>query len=145
MNQAFFSPGDDCANAIIRCIRQTEKQIDICVFTISDNQIADAIFEAFSKGVIIRIITDNDKQHDQGSDIGRLKQSGIAVRTDFTEAHMHHKFAIFDEKLILSGSYNWTLSARDENYENILISDNEKLIREFSGEFERLWRKFDVD
>lgn len=145
MNQAYFSPGDHCSNAIIHCLRQAREYIDICVFTISDNQISDAIIEASNRGINIRIITDNDKQHDQGSDILNLKHAGIPVRTDFTAAHMHHKFAVFDHKIVLSGSYNWTLSARDENYENIIISDSEKLCTEFSEEFEKLWEKFKTE
>ncbi len=145
MNDVFFSPGDDCANAIMRLIRNAKSTIEICVFTISDNYISDALLSAHKNGIAIRIITDNEKQLDHGSDIARLRDSGISVRTDFSHAHMHHKFAIFDNKIVLSGSYNWTTSAKEENFENIVVSDNSKLVSAFHQEFQRLWSKFSPD
>jgi len=56
-------------------------------------------------------------------------------------AHMHHKFAIMDETL-LTGSYNWTRSAAQRNYENILVTEERGLLREFTKEFDQLWSKF---
>lgn len=145
MNEVFFSPGDDCANAILRLIRNAHSTIDICVFTISDNIITEALLSAHFKGITIRIITDNEKQFDQGSDIERLRNSGIEIRTDFSHAHMHHKFALFDSKVVLSGSYNWTSSAKEENFENVIVSDNTKLVKDFYLEYVRLWNKFAPD
>ncbi len=52
---------------------------------------------------------------------------------------MHHKFAISDNDLLLNGSYNWTRSACTENNENILVSNNAKLVQSFQNEFNRLW------
>ena len=139
-SHAFFSPGDDCLNAIIACMDAAEESIKICVFTISDDRISDAIMQAHRRGVAIRIITDNDKLHDLGSDIRELAARGLEVRIDKTRNHMHHKFAIFDEVRVLTGSYNWTRSAALYNHENILITDNPSIVQDFSEEFDRLWK-----
>jgi hypothetical protein len=40
--------------------------------------------------------------------------AGIPVEVDRIEAHMHHRFAIFDGARLISGSYNWTGSACDQ-------------------------------
>ncbi|WP_461491723.1 phospholipase D-like domain-containing protein [Pontibacter sp. HJ8] len=138
-SHAFFSPGDDCLNAIIDSIDEAGKSINICVFTISDNRISDAIVRAHRRGIRIRIITDNQKLHDMGSDIKELAAMGLEVRTDNTSNHMHHKFSIFDEVRVLTGSYNWTRSAALYNHENILITDNLSIVQDFSREFDRLW------
>jgi phosphatidylserine/phosphatidylglycerophosphate/cardiolipin synthase-like enzyme len=53
---------------------------------------------------------------------------------------MHHKFALFDQRLLLTGSYNWTRAAAAENEENLIVSDEPKLIAAFTAEFEKLWR-----
>lgn len=136
---AFFSPGDDCPRAINNQIASAERQIDICVFTITDDRITDAILTAHRRGVAIRIVTDNDKSNDTGSDIDRLKNNGIAVRFDRSEYHMHHKFALFDRRTLLTGSYNWTRGAANNNEENFLITGDERLVREFASQFERMW------
>jgi len=111
----------------------------ICVFTISDDRIADAILRAYQRGVKIIIITDDHKLHDLGSDIKELAKLGLDVWVDKTKSHMHHKFAIFDEVRVLTGSYNWTRSAAMYNHENIVITDNLSIVQDFSREFDRLW------
>ena len=60
LNQAFFSPGDDCLNHIIDLIRKAKTHLDICVFTISDDRISRALLRAKHEGLEIKIITDND-------------------------------------------------------------------------------------
>ncbi len=140
--EVFFSPGEDCLSALLNLINAAVRSLDICVFTISDNQLRDAIFKAHRRGVAIRIITDNDKTDDIGSDIDELNTSGISVREDTTRHHMHHKFAIADQKRLATGSFNWTRSASRYNHENVLILEDESIIERFSVEFERLWVEF---
>ncbi len=42
-------------------------------------------------GVAIRVLSDDDKSADEGSDVMRFERAGIPVRVDRTEHHMHHK------------------------------------------------------
>lgn len=140
-SEAYFSPGTACRSAIIRQLHKARKHIDICVFTISDNQIRDEIASMHQLGKRIRIISDNDKSADMGSDIDFLRRLGIPLILDNTEVHMHHKFALFDQERLLSGSYNWTRSAAERNYENLVLSTEANLVRSFQQEFERLWKK----
>ena len=112
------------------------------MFTITDNRIAEAIEKAHRRRVQVRVISDDDKAMDAGSDIDRLDRAGIPVRVDRTEHHMHHKFAIFDKVRLLTGSYNWTRSAALHNEENFLITSDPELLKPFSRMFEKLWRDF---
>ena len=139
--EASFSPGNDCLQTIQRCLRHARQRIDICVFTLSDDRITEEVLAAHRRGVAVRIVTDNDKEYDAGSDISRLRDAGIPVVVDRTEAHMHHKFAIFDGERLLSGSYNWTRSAGQYNEENVVLSNDRQLVGTFSAQFEKLWRQ----
>ena len=49
-----------------------------------------------------------------------LEQQGLPIRVDRSDYHMHHKYAVFDGKLLLTGSYNWTRSAARNNEENFV-------------------------
>jgi cardiolipin hydrolase len=89
--------------------------------------------------VQVRIITDNDKAADLGSDADRFHEAGIQLRVDHTSYHMHHKFAIFDSELLLNGSYNWTRSAAEHNEENFILTGQKTLIAAFQNQFETLW------
>lgn len=142
-DSAFFSPGNECRRAIIDFCLQAKTSLDICVFTVSDDRLTEAIVAAHRRGVSVRIISDNDKQNDRGSDIHKLIDAGIEVRLDKTQYHMHHKFALADQRLLLNGSFNWTRSASDKNEENLTISASQKLLTEFNAVFNTLWKKFD--
>lgn len=137
--RACFSPGEDCLRTILSELERTRKTADICVFTITDDRIAQAILVAKQRGVALRIITDNDKQYDGGSDIDRLRRAGIAVKVDETEHHMHHKFALLDGATLLNGSYNWTRSACAFNEENLVVTTDAKLVHTFARHFEGMW------
>ncbi|MGE3822383.1 MAG: phospholipase D-like domain-containing protein [Isosphaeraceae bacterium] len=52
---------------------------------------------------------------------------------------MHHKFAVFDEKIALTGSYNWTRGAARDNEENLIVSTDPRLVGPFVRAFEALW------
>lgn len=143
-SDAYFSPGDECRDVIIKQINSALNRIKICVFTISDDRISQAILTSHKRGLDVRIITDNDKSLDLGSDIGRLAQSGIVVKMDATPNHMHHKFMVVDDQELTTGSYNWTQSAARFNHENILITKEVGLVKSFLKEFEQLWNKMEV-
>ncbi|PNW74265.1 hypothetical protein CHLRE_13g591900v5 [Chlamydomonas reinhardtii] len=118
------------------------RTLDICVFTITNDDISDVVLELHNKGVRVRIISDNDQAHTQGSDIDKFRQAGIAVRQDKTAAHMHHKFAIIDGRLLLNGSFNWTRQAVTANNENVTVLSDPKLIASFQQQFDKLWDMF---
>jgi phosphatidylserine/phosphatidylglycerophosphate/cardiolipin synthase-like enzyme len=141
-NRCYFSPGDDCENAIISCIRNARHSVKICVFTISENVITREIISAKKRGVSVTIITDNDKLNDKGSDIRWLADEGVKIRIDESSSHMHHKFCVVDKEILLTGSYNWTKSAADRNQENLLVTEDPKMVKAYLNEFEKLWNVF---
>jgi len=139
----FFETNDpqdeDDFKVFLEYLLSGDRTLDICVYTITDNKIANAILSESRRGVKVRIITDNDKANDLGSDIYRLARAGIPVKFDKTDAHMHHKFALIDSKLLMNGSYNWTVAAKSRNLENVVISNNPKMVRSFQMHFNHLW------
>lgn len=140
--EAHFSPGEGCVRRIRGLLDATHKSADICVFTITDDRIAESILAAHRRKVAVRLITDDEKARDVGSDALALARAGIPVRVDGSPFHMHHKFALFDRHTLLTGSYNWTRGAADNNEENLILSNDRRLLTSFQGEFDRLWTKF---
>jgi phosphatidylserine/phosphatidylglycerophosphate/cardiolipin synthase-like enzyme len=139
--QSAFSPGPACKNLILGELQRAEASLDLCVFTISDDELTRTIAAAHHNGVKVRILTDNDKSLDAGSDINLLADEGIEIRVDQTENHMHHKFMIRDKKSLLTGSYNWTRSAERFNQENVLLIQDAGVVQPYQNEFTRLWHQ----
>lgn len=138
-SEVYFSPGATCAKALLKLIQSTKKTLDVCVFTISENGLRDALLEAYKRGIEVRIITDNDKTFDRGSDINTLTEAGLLVKTDDTSNHMHHKFVVSDNKRLATGSFNWTRSASLYNHENLVVINDVDVVTKFTREFGRIW------
>ena len=141
-HSAYFTPGDACLRKLRELCSAAQKQIDICVFTLADDRLTDAVLQAHRRGVQVRIVSDDDKRFDSGSDITQLAAAGIEVRVDRGPAHMHHKFALFDTRVLANGSFNWTRSASLSNDENLVVSSDAYLVRCFGGQFEALWGRY---
>jgi phosphatidylserine/phosphatidylglycerophosphate/cardiolipin synthase-like enzyme len=55
---------------------------------------------------------------------------------------MHNKFVVVDDIFVMTGSFNWTVSAGKSNQENLLVADNQFYVKKYTEEFDRLWRDF---
>jgi mitochondrial cardiolipin hydrolase len=137
--EALFSPADNVTGRLCSLFDTARQSADVCVFTITDDRVTRALIAAHDRGVNVRVVTDNDKAFDLGSDIERISSAGVPVRIDRTQAHMHHKFAIFDKARLVNGSFNWTRSAAEFNSENLLVTADPALVSAYGREFERLW------
>jgi len=141
ISEAFFFPETDGSqfSRFLDYIRSATKTLDICVFTITDDAISRAIEQMFGQGVAVRVITDDDTSAQQGSDIEEFRKLGIAVKMDKSPFHMHHKFLIIDNLCLLNGSFNWTKQARENNCENIMITNDKKFVQLYSDHFNKMW------
>lgn len=61
---------------------------------------------------------------------------------DSQQFHMHHKFAIIDHAVVVTGSFNWTTQAVKSNQENIMFLQNDEMAKKYVIEYERLWNSF---
>ena len=77
------------------------------------------------------------------SQINYLIRQGIPVKVlgGKEKGVMNHRFAIFDGKRVLTGSFEWSEVSAKWNYENILMVHESEVVATFQKEFERLWRE----
>jgi phosphatidylserine/phosphatidylglycerophosphate/cardiolipin synthase-like enzyme len=144
-HNVYFSPGHDIKKNISKLILEAESNIDLCVFTISDPHLSKNLLYCAGKGIKIRIITDDYKTMARGSMVRNLAQNGILVKTDNSKSLMHNKFGIIDQRIAITGSFNWTLTATLHNQENILATSNVDIVNQYQAQFNRLWEKmFDL-
>jgi len=147
INIAFFFPDNDKSDGLnyekfLEYLSSPKKTLEVCVFTITDDSVANILIDLHKKGIKVRVITDDDQSASTGSDIQSLKKAGIPVEMDKSPYHMHNKFAIIDGLLLINGSYNWTTTANTKNNENMIITNNKGLVQSFSKYFESLWQDF---
>ena len=75
----------------------------------------------------------------KGGEYENLLENGVAVRLDGNPASMHHKVIIIDDRVVVTGSYNFSNSAKTRNDENTLIIHSPEITAQYMEEFERVW------
>ncbi|XP_036078369.1 mitochondrial cardiolipin hydrolase isoform X3 [Rousettus aegyptiacus] len=134
--------GESSLSRLLRALLAARASLELCLFAFSSPQLGRAVQLLHQRGVRVRVITDCDYMALNGSQIGLLRKAGIQVRHDQDLGYMHHKFAIVDKKVLITGSLNWTTQAIQNNRENVLIMEDEDYVRLFLEEFERIWEEF---
>lgn len=125
---------------IVDCIRNAEKSIDICMYTISSEPIAEAIIYAHARNIKIRIVISNCVLMNS-KEISAFQKLGINIKFQSSKnVFMHNKFALVDSKWLIHGSMNWTRQATFLNWENFLITNKQSLVTQFSKGFETIWQ-----
>ena len=137
--EVYFSLYDNPQKEVIKNINQAEAFINIAMYIFTDREIALPLVKAQERGVKVRLYLDKDQVDYQYSQSRFLVQKGIKTRISSNNYIMHHKFAIIDNRLLLTGSYNWTFSANNRNDENLMVIDDPKLIEIFQNQFVNLW------
>ena len=137
--EVYFSLSDNPQKEIIKNINQAEAFINIAMYIFTDREIAASLINAQNKGVKVRVYLDKSQIESSYSVSRLLVQKGLKVRISTNNYIMHHKFAIIDNRLLLTGSYNWTLSANNRNDENLMVIDDPEIIKIFQNQFINLW------
>ena len=140
----FFSPNDNNnIDDIIKKLESAKDSIDIAMYTLTNAQLIKTILKCFDNKVRVRILLDYNMTQKYSSFLIELIMNGIYIKTnDNPEESMHHKFVIIDNKFVLNGSLNWSEKGVIKNYENIIILDDEKIVQQFTTQFDELWLKF---
>ncbi len=149
--EVFFSPNGGAREAILDELKNAKEEINVAMYILTDRELSNALISAKNRGVKVKILLDAKSAEEIGySKHHFLSEREIDVKLDNThksygdkyEGIMHNKFAIIDNKILITGSYNWTHSAEELNNENLLIiKDAEELLNEFEEEFLKLWNR----
>ncbi|MFZ1059780.1 MAG: phospholipase D-like domain-containing protein [Candidatus Rokuibacteriota bacterium] len=138
--EVYFSPNGGIRDRLLRAINLTKATIDLAIFDFTSGELAGALLAAKERGVTIRIVADARQAQGKHSEIPLLLEKGMKVRLVRGNGRgiMHHKFAIFDGKLLVTGSYNWTDAAERLNHENAFVLRDPDVIARYQARFEEL-------
>jgi phosphatidylserine/phosphatidylglycerophosphate/cardiolipin synthase-like enzyme len=139
--EVYFSPNGGIRDRLLRAINHTKVTINVAIFDFTSGELAGALVAAKGRGVAVRVVADARQAQGKHSEIPLLLEKGVKVRLVRGNGRgiMHHKFAIFDGKLLVTGSYNWTDSAERFNHENALFLDDPAVIQRYQAHFEGLF------
>jgi phosphatidylserine/phosphatidylglycerophosphate/cardiolipin synthase-like enzyme len=143
-DNVIFSRTASVAEFIAQAIRESAESLDAAVYRMNNLTLAGLLAERANQGVRIRLILDRGRYENDTATRAGLARHRLPFRVLHGRkgpgSKMHHKFAILDNRIVLTGSYNWTLESEEENYEGLLVLREPLQVEKYREEFEVLWR-----
>lgn len=132
---------------ITKFIEKSNSEISIAVAWFTHRDLFDALLLALDRGVKVSVIIVEDIINcgPNGLDFSTFIAKGGSLRFMNTrKILMHNKFCIFDNKVLVTGSYNWTYSAEARNAENIIVTNDENVCSAFLEQFVKIREELPV-
>ncbi len=122
---------------VCQYLAQAHRRIQIAVCWFSHRKIFELLLQKLRDEVAVELILEYDSQNisAHGLNFSKFIKLGGRLYAYRDSALMHHKFALIDEHLLLTGSFNWTYNS---NAENIIAIETPELLAAFRDEFNRL-------
>jgi phosphatidylserine/phosphatidylglycerophosphate/cardiolipin synthase-like enzyme len=143
-DEVAFSPGGEAVRRLRDGLRAAQTSIDVLMHHLVFEDLLKELAKAAERGVKVRIVVNAaDRDEHRGPTWDRLARAGGELRYKQTNAElfqlMHHKLAIVDGRVLLSGSGNWSGSAFFKNHENFVRWTDPRVVQAYGRAFERLW------
>jgi len=126
-----FTPSSNCARLITNVIDQAKNTIYMQAYGLTHPDIIGSLIKAKGRGVEVRILLDRSNLTQKYSKIEELKQVGIEVSIDKVSGIAHNKIIIADLDTVVTGSFNFTVSAAKRNVENVLIIQDSNIAHSY--------------
>ncbi len=137
----YFSPRGGIESKLITLIDDANSSIEFLIFAYTSKNMADAMINAENRGVLVKGVFDKvwDSGNQTYSKYNYLKNAGVDVLRDTNPYTLHDKVMIIDERIVVTGSYNYTKSANNKNAENILEFHDKNMAKSYENEFEKIY------
>ena len=139
--EVYFSPSTECEDRIVKAIHESKQEIVVAVYSLNNRKIADSLREAKKRGVKIEILTDSIQAAQKSSLALPLLNEGFNLKLHSKYKIEHNKFAVFDNSLVETGSFNWTGPASRSNSENCIFLNETEVVKKYRERFTFLWEK----
>lgn len=134
---------------LVRQINKTTSSIDMAIYGYTDiTDITNALKNAINRGVNVRLVYDvNGSNSNFYPDTFKLAKLISDSKADFGDSSyqnsiMHHKFFIFDKKVVLTGSANISPNDMSGFNSNAIVLINSKEIAQiYEQEFEQMYQE----
>jgi phosphatidylserine/phosphatidylglycerophosphate/cardiolipin synthase-like enzyme len=136
--EVYFSPNGGCQDAVLSQLRSARRSVDVAIYSFTANRVALVLDSAVERGVKVRVVMDRQQVASNNS-VAALLAEKLPLRIGAGGGLMHDKFAIVDDSVCVTGSYNWSDAAELKNDENLLVLASPALAKAYKDRFEIIW------
>jgi len=127
---------------ILSELEQAQSRVDVAMFYLSSDALVDALCKlSAERGIEVRVLADSDmdqtatrpvleKLHDYGVDVIVVEPPG--------SGKLHHKSAVVDGKVVLTGAANWSEAAGQSNHEDVMALYSPVLAAKYLAHFDKI-------
>ncbi|NJL92915.1 MAG: phospholipase [Anaerolineae bacterium] len=136
--ETYFSPDDrdPVLARIVELVNSAQQSIRVMAFSFTLDEVGQAMLERLSAGVAVEGVIETTGSVTSASELPRLACAGGSFRQDGNPRIMHHKVIIIDDRIVLSGSFNFSNNAVESNSENMLIIHDPVVAAAYVAEFQ---------
>lgn len=140
-----FSPNFGATDTIVKALHEAKKTILVQAYSFTSKEIAQALADAKKRGVDVKVILDKSQESEKYTSATFLANQQIPVKIDRAFAIAHSKIMIIDDMNVITGSFNFTKSAENNNAENVLIiRGNKELANLYIQNWQWRWSNCDL-
>ena len=138
--QVIFTSEDPAIEqAIVPALNSATKSIRFLAFSFTDFPMAEAMINRAKSGVNVAGVFEKVGSDTDASELKTLFCANIPVRRDGNSAFMHNKVIVVDERLVITGSLNYSTNAEESNDENVIVIDNPDIAKLYLQDFDKVW------
>jgi len=127
---------EHCTEAVVRELSHAKQTVHVQAYSFTSAPIAQALTDAEERDVKVIAILDASNRTRNYSAADFLAHEGIETYIDSQHAIAHNKIIIIDGVTVLTGSFNFTKAAEENNAENLLVIRDAAL----AAKYEQNWQ-----
>lgn len=129
--RVFFTPGHSVETAIAEVVDEARNRIYVQAYSFTNPLIVQALANAKARDVNVIVVLDKSNRNQKYSAADFTKNSGIETLIDDRHAIAHNKVMIIDDRVVITGSYNFTRAAEKSNAENLVIIESAPIAQKY--------------
>ncbi len=129
----FFSPKGGCTEAVVKELDAARATILVEAYSFTSTPIAKALVDAHKRGIKVEVILDKSQRTEKYSSATFLVNMGIPTLIDAVHAIAHNKIMVIDDTTVITGSFNFTKAAEENNAENLLVIRSPELAAKYTA------------
>lgn len=119
--QVYFSPKGGAQTAIVEQIQNAKSSIYVQAYSFTSKPIIEALVRAQKRGVNVIAILDKSNLSQRYTAADLIDHFGVGTLIDNKHKIAHNKVMIIDQEIVITGSFNFSKAAEEDNAENLLV------------------------
>ncbi|HAM35790.1 MAG TPA: hypothetical protein DEB40_06370 [Elusimicrobia bacterium] len=141
-------PNDPIEPLLVRAIDASQKSIRLALYEFTSEPILEALRRARDRGLKIELVLDRGHLYTSGIDheghprkpkpqVVALAKEGFDMKIlrGRSSGVMHNKYLVFDDEMVVFGSYNLTKVTEEHHFENVIFSGDSRRIDYYNRYF----------